>query len=48
MLAAGLGGGGQAHPPALMKSLYLGGPPHLVFKWRFDHLAEAVAGRGRA
>src|ERR1700694_881716 len=23
-----------------MKSLYLGSPPHLVFQWRFDPLAE--------
>jgi hypothetical protein len=27
-------------PPALMKSLYLGALLHLVFKWRFIHLAQ--------
>src|ERR1035437_4989171 len=26
-------------PPVLMKSLYLGASLHLVFKWRFGHLA---------
>jgi hypothetical protein len=31
-----------------MESLFLGTLPHLVFKWRFDHLAGAVAVGGRA
>ena len=35
------------HPPALMTSLFFRALLHLVFKWRFDHLVGAVAGRDR-
>ena len=31
-----------------MKCLYFGALSHLVFKWRFDHVAGAVAERGPA
>jgi hypothetical protein len=33
-------GADRLRSPALTKFLYLGVPPRLVFKWRFDHLAR--------